>query len=423
MMSFLKSDIYSQPQYWHNIQMNPVLSITGIYFYDSLKGWYVTRGMNANLGITTNGGGNWTYSVIDSSIYDLMDIYFINENTGWTVGSFSVIRKTTNGGNNWVNQDNSLSIYYNTVHFSDLNTGFVGGNYTKGSIIKTINSGNNWNLVYSSTVQYSEVLCQHWLNHDTGWFAGFDILLKTTDCGVTFQNYFGNFPPSSNGHNGFLDIYFVNENTGWVSGNNVDNKNLHKTTNGGYNWVYQENPVLLGGYTRQINGIKFINENTGWGAASALMLIRTTNGGTNWTIDLTNNLYDGFYTIEKNLKSRVWTGSDNGRLWYRDSVNVVNVHNITSTVIKDFKLYQNCPNPFNPTTKIRFDIPYKYQNKITLNVYNILGKIVATLVNDELNSGTYEVTFDGSKLSSGVYYYTLQNDNVIYDRKKMMLIK
>jgi hypothetical protein len=48
---------------------------------------------------------------------------------------------------------------------------------------------------------------------------------------------------------------------------------------------------------------------------------------------------------------------------------------------------------------------------------------VATLVNDELNSGTYEVTFDGSKLSSGVYYYTLQNDNVIYDRKKMMLIK
>lgn len=423
---FLKTDINSQSQYWHNIQVNFVLPVTGIYFYDSLKGWYVTNGMNANLGITRDGGANWFYSVIDSSIYDLKSIYFINENTGWTVGSFFVIRKTTNGGYTWVNQDNMLEMDYRTVHFSNLNTGFIGGR--DGIIIKTTNGGTNWNIAYLSSVQYSEVVCQHWLNHDTGWLAGTNILVKTTDCGATFENFYGYFPPSSNGYNGFLDIYFVNENTGWVSGINIDQKNLFKTTNGGYNWEYQENPVQHEGYTRQINGIKFINENTGWGASSALMMIKTTNGGTNWTIDLTNNTFDGFFCVEKNLKNRVWTGSDMGRLWYRDSLYIVNINNISSTIIRNFKLYQNYPNPFNPITRICFDIPKEFDtkisgdSKITLKVFNILGKEVAILVNEKLRTGAYEVIFDGGNLSGGVYFYRLQTDSY-NETRKMILMK
>jgi hypothetical protein len=87
-----------------------------------------------------------------------------------------------------------------------------------------------------------------------------------------------------------------------------------------------------------------------------------------------------------------------------------------------YKLYQNYPNPFNPSTKIKFEVPQGNNKNVTLVVSDISGKIIATLVNEQLNSGTYEVTFDGSKLSSGTYFYKLQSNNFT-DVKKLILVK
>jgi hypothetical protein len=87
-----------------------------------------------------------------------------------------------------------------------------------------------------------------------------------------------------------------------------------------------------------------------------------------------------------------------------------------------YKLYQNYPNPFNPVTKIKFEVPQGNNKNVTLVVYDISGKIIATLVNEQLNSGTYEVSFDGSKLASGTYFYKLQTNNFT-DVKKLILVK
>ncbi len=85
-----------------------------------------------------------------------------------------------------------------------------------------------------------------------------------------------------------------------------------------------------------------------------------------------------------------------------------------------FYLSQNYPNPFNPQTKIEFGIEEK--SEVQLKVYNILGIEVVTLVDDQLNAGVYEVSFDGTKMTSGIYLYELQNgsETII---KKMTLIK
>ena len=72
----------------------------------------------------------------------------------------------------------------------------------------------------------------------------------------------------------------------------------------------------------------------------------------------------------------------------------------------NFKLYQNYPNPFNPTTKIIYEIPSSGNVKIT--VYNSIGQNIKTLLNEMKNSGTHELQFDGSKYSSGIYFYKLQ---------------
>jgi hypothetical protein len=83
-------------------------------------------------------------------------------------------------------------------------------------------------------------------------------------------------------------------------------------------------------------------------------------------------------------------------------------------------LEQNFPNPFNPTTTIRFAIP---QNEhVTLKVYDLLGREVATLVNEARSAGNHEAFFDASNLASGVYIYRLTAGNFIAT-KKFTLIK
>ena len=89
-------------------------------------------------------------------------------------------------------------------------------------------------------------------------------------------------------------------------------------------------------------------------------------------------------------------------------------------VVKDYQLYQNYPNPFNPTTEIQFALPKN--DYVTLKVYDVLGKEIATLIEGELQSGLYKVNFDASKLTSGVYYYRLTGSS-FSQTKKMMLVK
>jgi len=85
-----------------------------------------------------------------------------------------------------------------------------------------------------------------------------------------------------------------------------------------------------------------------------------------------------------------------------------------------FNLYQNYPNPFNPTTTIKYSLPE--QQFVSLKVYDILGSEVATLVNEQKPVGNYEVNFDATKLSSGVYFFQIRADN-FWETKKMLLMK
>jgi hypothetical protein len=106
---------------------------------------------------------------------------------------------------------------------------------------------------------------------------------------------------------------------------------------------------------------------------------------------------------------------------YKSSLEKENFENIRfngSTTPLSFKLEQNYPNPFNPVTKIKYQIPNT--NFVTLKVFDILGREVATLVNEQEDAGIYEINFDASKLSSGVYIYKLNAGN--YSTIKKMII-
>ncbi|MBZ0181628.1 MAG: T9SS type A sorting domain-containing protein [Melioribacteraceae bacterium] len=86
----------------------------------------------------------------------------------------------------------------------------------------------------------------------------------------------------------------------------------------------------------------------------------------------------------------------------------------------EFSLTQNYPNPFNPSTSIEYSVPSN--EFVTLKVYDVLGSTVSTLVNETKEAGKYNVTFDASNLTSGIYFYSI-NAGGFTQVKKMMLVK
>jgi len=89
-------------------------------------------------------------------------------------------------------------------------------------------------------------------------------------------------------------------------------------------------------------------------------------------------------------------------------------------ILNSFTLHQNYPNPFNPTTNISYSIPSN--SNVMIKIFDALGREVATLVNEEKTAGKYTVEFNGTNLSSGVYFYRLKAENFV-DTKKLMLLK
>lgn len=103
-----------------------------------------------------------------------------------------------------------------------------------------------------------------------------------------------------------------------------------------------------------------------------------------------------------------------------EMLGTVGITQIGNNLPKKFALSQNYPNPFNPTTKIKFDVPRN--GNVLLEVYNNLGQLVKTLHNGYTNAGYYETSFDGSGLTSGIYYYKMTSQDFV-QTKKMILVK
>lgn len=208
---------------------------------------------------TGNTHAQWVQQNNPSDFY-LYDIFFLNNNTGWTSG-ISVL-KTTNGGTNWENLGTPYeNSGLNDIHFFDANTGFLCGY----GFYKTTNGGNNWTNTGLPLAVYRQV---SFANAATGWvvrIAG--AVSKTTDGGNNWTDIF---------YTGDLleSVNFINTNTGWIAGSGGA---VYKTTNGGTNWTLQST-----GTSNNLKDIKFSDANNGRACGENQTYIRTTNGGANW---------------------------------------------------------------------------------------------------------------------------------------------
>ena len=273
-----------------------IIADTGIYctsFINSNTGWAGGRSNNC-INKTTNGGVNWSvqYSQINSSC---QKIHFSDINKGWAilyigqVNPSCIIARTTNGGENWItnNYIGSNSNLPKDFFFINNQTGWVVGtgnsiNNLPAIISKTTNGGINW-ISQSIINVYTGLYSVNFINNNTGWITGDGIVLKTTNSG---NNWMVMVTSSVYGYS----IKFFDENTGYIAASN----GLFKSTNGGINWIfsnYNQSVLIMSSY--------FLNPNTGWIAGYNGVILKTTNGGNVFVKNISKEIPAG-YSLSQN---------------------------------------------------------------------------------------------------------------------------
>jgi hypothetical protein len=200
------------------------------------------------------------------------------------------------------------------------------------------------------------------------------------------------------------------------SGNNDDRAYLISIDSG-------NNNIYVGGYS-----------NEGAQGQNATMIKYSTSGVQQWVVSYDSTNGNGYYTAialdaQNNLyalASQQINSPFYSLFTFKYSQSPGGIHQISSNIPNTYSLNQNYPNPFNPSTVIKFQVPNS--GFVKLSIYDILGREISTLVNEELHAGTYQVDFDGSKFASGVYFYRLvvgdnTNNGRFVDTKKMVLVK
>ncbi len=143
----------------------------------------------------------------------------------------------------------------------------------------------------------------------------------------------------------------------------------------------------------------------------------SSNSGLTWQMDALSNSFTNGYDLE----------IVNGVGWllcekvYRNTKpnQITSFNDAMDLELNSFQLYQNYPNPFNPTTNIKYQIPNT--TFVTIKVFDILGKEITTLVNEEKVTGIYEIDFDATFLPSGVYFYNLFTESQSISRKMILV--
>lgn len=416
-------------------------------------------GGTGGLYVSTNNGNTWTRK-------------FINLHNGMVTGFVRVGEKlfASVSGNNekgifissdrgftWTKSSSGLIFSGNAVTISNLieKKGILfGGGATNVSqgIYTSVDTGATWVQANTGLPNFSTVYT-FFIDADTLYAGLKEGLYRTTNNGTNWTKW-GTGIAATN----IYGVAIKNDTMYAANGSS----NIYRSINRGQTWVaVKTNQTIYVPYKLFVYGDKLLTitgtnqGNLYWCAdtgatwtelnasvfgsnAQALHIVNnnmisqvsgkgmqlSTNGGSTWT-QINQGLYKGTtqtLTASYVAWDMLYSNATEGGVVRRALVDfgVTKVEQNKNEVPSTLLLSQNYPNPFNPTTNIEFQIPLS--GFVTLKVYDAMGREVATLVNEQMNVGSYKTAFNGARLSSGVYFYRLKVGS-FFETKRMLLLK
>ena len=304
-----------------------------------------------------------TFTSAGAGLLDSYNIFLLVEKDGILYAGTQGLFVSSDNGQSWTSKSYGFSFLMGVtaITFDDAGTIYIGGSF--GRIFKSIDGGNNWIEVSNG--------------------------LPTSSGGVSTMAYINGTIIASVGSDG---MYVSSDNgENWTPATGITASNHKPVTD----FVIVGSDIIAaspggGAFISHDDGFTWSEYNDG--AESGLICFTTKD----------NYIYAG--------------GNTNGV--HRREMTTVSVDD--KSIENSFAVMQNYPNPFNPSTTINYEIPT--QSHVSIKVYDVLGKEVASLVNEMKAPGNHHVQFSASNFASGVYFYKVSANNFI-DVKKMILSK
>jgi photosystem II stability/assembly factor-like uncharacterized protein len=460
-----------------NFEINPMVGdLKDIIYSDSMTGFAVSS-LNQAIIKTTNGGVSWFLTAgttvnyswasklsASGGIGNNLCRHPYDRNTIYCMWG-SVVYVSRNKGETWSQISSTIlgsaahSFYVSPI---DTNIWMCAIQSSPCKVIRTTNYGSTWSTILSMNFSnYGMPLEMDQNNPSVYYFApdggGF---YKSSDNGASFTEISGNYPFRSP-----CDIVVMYDSSNvlfvadGVTGSGLGE--IFKSNNGGVNWARVQTNSSSSEIPMLCNSVfdKSTMYATNWPSGS---IYKSTDYGDNWFILRTNSASGWAADICREDPTYILTGSyggstflslDSGSTFTTIAIsggagagemaiergyvldmrtggleklnanyNIITSvqENIITEVPKKFNLYQNYPNPFNPSTTIKFDLPVS--GFVKLKIYDMLGREVTTLANEYRNAGTYEINYNASFLTSGVYFYKLEY-NGKSEVRKLTLVK
>lgn len=431
-----------------------------IKFLNSTKGFLG----GPDFWFTTNGGVAWT-GVSKSLKGNFRKIDFASENIGMGVGDSSVY-KTLDGGRSWKVLYQSPSQSFSGLDMLDSLNVWVTG---YDSLYKSTDGGISWHS-YKLSNHIELMRGVQFLDSSTGivfevWDNDTTFNYVTTDGGSTWNKYtinnnkfvssydkikftdpehlwFANqsgvwlsrdtakswtlFPVD----NAFLAFDFADSFNGWLSIWGGQFKKLASTTDGGSTWEFIDRP-----YASPPEDMLTYKEGNYYGGIVTYVAgydgsLTKFRQGDSYVYDIptyTGNPLFSFASYRKGNTLHMWVAGVGMTVLY-STASITLKQEESQQGIFSYRLYQNYPNPFNPLTNISISIPT--HSFVTVKIYDLLGREVATLVNEEMSAGSYTRQWNAAGMPSGVYFYRLQARQIsggqagsFTETKKLVLLR
>jgi len=364
---------------------------------------------------SSNNGANWLLRGLSPNI-----IYSLVSNENYIfAGLDTEICRSSDMGVTWTRKGIQYAAPVNSIAISGSNLMLSAQNMGAATIYYSSDNGNNWSNSTGATGGITRITAyqnhfyvssgsppftsKHSSNYGLNWSSGMIWPIGRPQCIGANSNYV--FAGTSK------YIYYDTTCAGGFC----------KSSDYGSSWA------ISGLTQKNINAMVVYGNNIIAGTQDSGIYVSSDNG-LSWVkkseglsaINTTNTLYI--------FNNYVYAGIQNQAVWRRPLSELINgIRNISSEYPESYNLFQNYPNPFNPVTNIRYSVKkseFSIQNsEVKLVVYNTLGKEIVTLVKEKQASGTYEVNWNASGYTSGIYFYVLYSDGIRVDTKKMILIK